>query len=118
VRTALTLLKELDVNQLEKIEGFCVKDSPFIHFTPLPKGLDLSSYQESPYFVGGDKPKLAVIHNGYAFGAQRFEEKVDEYGPDDCSSIVSKYYGLNYMTTTVNSTLRTRLGLRLSILAP
>jgi hypothetical protein len=111
MRTALTLLKVSGVRELEQIEGFSVTGSPFVHFTPLPKGLNLSPYEGSPYFVSEDNPQLAVIHNGYAFGAQRFEGKVDEGGPDDCSSIISKYYGIKYMTTTAEQYLAHQIGL-------
>lgn len=50
------------------------------------------------------KNAVLLIHNGYAFGAQRYEKRYGEngkeYGPLDCSSMFEKLLDLEYILTT------------------
>lgn len=109
VRIALYLEKSNDIKVLNKIIGGEVSESTFIHFTPLSKNFDFKPYKHSPYFIK-ESGKIAIIHNGYTLGAQRFEDKIESFGPNDCSSLVSLYYGLSYMTTTAEQYLAFQIG--------
>ncbi len=104
---ALALLKAHDIDELRRIIGCDVGTSPFVHYTPLPEGFDVSGYAASPYFkIPG---KFAVIHNGYAFGGQRFE-RPEQDGPHDCSTFVAEHYELDPMTITTEQYAAHQLG--------
>ena len=101
LRTAMGLQKTPDLWKLKDVLDKQFKGSPFIHLTPLPTGIDLTDVQDCPYIVkGNEKSYLSVVHNGYTFGGQRFEETVEKFGPEDCSSFVSRYFGLHPQTST------------------
>lgn len=78
--------------------GFDLKESPFVHYTPLPLGLDLDVLELSPYFIEDDSISMAVVHNGYTFGGHR-NETPKTFGPHDCSSFIAKYVGCQPVTT-------------------
>ncbi len=98
LRTALRLAGA-NVTGLHKPLGFDVKESPFVQFTPLPKGIDLEALGPSSYFVPGESSSyMAVIHNGYTYGGHR-SETPKTFGPHDCSSFIAKYVGCKPVAT-------------------
>ena len=98
LRTAMRLA-EAHVTDLNKLLGFEVKESPFVQYTPLPKGIDLEALGPSSYFVPGESSSyMAVIHNGYTYGGHRGETP-KTFGPHDCSSFIAKYAGCKPVAT-------------------
>lgn len=76
----------LPLSALDKVPGFSIAGSAFIHTVPLPSSLKWK-YRDSAFMQGG----LAVVHNGYAFGGQRGENEQRRFGPQDCSSLLAKH---------------------------
>jgi len=100
VRTAIRLAGAPTIKVAEKV-GFDPRESPFIHYTPLPTELNFKDMEISPYYInegGGNSHYIAILHNGYAFGGHRNEEE-KEFGPEDCSSFVTKYVGCKPVST-------------------
>jgi len=77
---------DLPLSVLDKVPGFKVEGSTFIHTLPFPSNLQ-RKYRDSPFMRAG----LAVVHNGYAFGGQRGEEETRRFGPQDCSSLLARH---------------------------
>ncbi len=77
-----------------------VESSALVHTIPFPSVLRRqwvagSSAGASTYYFSDTKTDdgLLYIHSGYAFGGHRFETRYPigkQYGPEDCSSFVSK----------------------------
>jgi len=86
--------------------GGWVDRSTFVHITPVPAAMDVPGFEASPYYFSDAKtPRgLLTIHNGYAFGGQRWETRYGThgtaFGPQDCSSFVAKYLGSPYVFST------------------
>ncbi|MBA4117563.1 MAG: hypothetical protein C0514_01525 [Candidatus Puniceispirillum sp.] len=86
--------------------GGWIDRSTFVHVTPVPTLTEVPGFETSPYYFSDAKTPsgLLTIHNGYAFGGQRWETRYGTqgaaFGPQDCSSFVAKYLGSPYVFST------------------
>lgn len=82
-------------------------ETPLVHITPLPEGCNVPEIESSFYFFKDSQtPKaLLIINNGYTFGGHRDEARYStgkKYGPQDCSSFVTKYVGCSQVFSTAH----------------
>lgn len=103
-------------------KGKWIDDTAMAHITHVPSSLDLEKidkrFEHFTYsFSDSEIPKgFVFVHSGYSFGGQRdtsyrYETGTKVFGPEDCSSWVSKLTGSPKQFSTIDQLYSYRLGL-------
>lgn len=109
----------IQLSLLDSIDTVWMDYSALSHITPIPAFVALenlgqdfktefSYYFSDPLMQDG----LSLIHSGYAFGGQRGEVRFDEnknWGPEDCSSWVSKVTNCDVDFSTIDQLFTYRI---------
>lgn len=96
-----------------------IDQAAIAHLTPMPATLvaELGDGTDTFSFYYSDvltEHGLAFLHSGYAFGGQRDEPRYHEnktFGPEDCSSWISKITGSEVAFSTIDQLFTFRMGL-------
>jgi|GEM_PF-3133154 len=113
---ASLLLLMLELDDMPHVVDTSVQsleDSAFVHTTQLPKDVVFENIQKLSFFYNGTlsplEGELTFVHGGYAFGGQNDDSHFrhlgpfgKQFGPQDCSSWVSKIVGLSAVMSTVD----------------
>lgn len=76
------------------------------HVTPIPDSISVDPNFSYLYSDNKTMQGLAFVHSGYAFGGQRDEHRYGDsgklYGPEDCSSWISKIINADVSFSTID----------------